>query len=58
VIASKEGNMALKGPLWTPEEEEELRTLILRAKSVEAIARKLGRTPTAIRRRAGTLKRR
>jgi leader peptidase (prepilin peptidase)/N-methyltransferase len=42
VIASKEGNMALKGPLWTPEEEEELRTLILRAKSVEAIARKLG----------------
>jgi hypothetical protein len=48
--------MALKGPPWTPEEEEELRTLILGAQSVEAIARKLGRTPKAIRRRAGTLK--
>jgi hypothetical protein len=48
--------MALKGPLWTAEEEEELRALILSAKNVEAIARKLGRTPKAIRRRASVLK--
>ena len=41
---------------WTREEEEELRALILRAKSVEAIAKKLNRTPRAIRNRASDLK--
>jgi hypothetical protein len=47
---------ALKGPLWTPKEEEELRALILGAKSVEAIAKKLSRTSLAIRRRASKLR--
>lgn len=48
--------MSLKGPPWTSEEEEELRALILSAKSVETIARKLDRTPKAIRRRASVLR--
>ena len=41
---------------WTREEEEELRALILRAKSVEAIAKKFNRTPSAIRNKAHQLK--
>jgi IS30 family transposase len=41
---------------WTREEEEDLRALILRAKSVEAIAKKLNRTPSAIRNKAHQLK--
>jgi hypothetical protein len=47
---------AIQSPPWTPKEDEELRALILSAKSVEAIAQKLGRTPLAIRRRASMLK--
>ena len=35
---------------WTPEEENKLRELILGAKSVEAIAKLLNRTPSAVRR--------
>ena len=41
---------------WTRKEEEELRALILRGKSVEAIAMKLGRTPPSIRNKAYKLK--
>ena len=41
---------------WTEEEEEELRALILSGKSIEAVAKKLNRTPRAIRTRAGKLK--
>jgi hypothetical protein len=43
-------------PPWTPEEENKLRELILGAKSVEAIAKLLNRTPLAVRRRASRLK--
>ena len=42
--------------LWTREEEEDLRALILRAKSIEAIAKKLDRSPIAIRSKATKLK--
>jgi hypothetical protein len=41
---------------WTPDEEKRLRELILSAKSVEATAQLLGRTPLAVRRRASKLK--
>jgi hypothetical protein len=41
---------------WTREEEEQLRALILSGKSKEAVAKKLNRTPTAIRTKAGKLK--
>ena len=44
--------MATPTPPWTPEEENKLRELILSAKSVEAIAKLLNRTPLAVRRRA------
>jgi len=37
---------------WTPEEENKLGELIIGAKSVEAIAKWLNRTPRAVRRRA------
>jgi hypothetical protein len=47
---------ATPSPPWTPTEDEELRALILGAKSVEAIAKKLNRTPLAVRRRASMLK--
>jgi hypothetical protein len=43
-------------PPWTPEEEDKLRELILRGKSVEAIAKLLNRTPLAVRRRASMLR--
>jgi hypothetical protein len=43
-------------PPWTPEEENKLRELILGAKSVEAIAKLLNRTPSAVRRRASMLR--
>ena len=42
--------------LWTREEEEQLRALILSGKSKEAVAKKLNRTPTAIQTKAGKLK--
>jgi hypothetical protein len=47
---------ATPSPPWPPKEDEELRALILNAKSVEAIAKKLNRTPLAIRRGASMLK--
>jgi hypothetical protein len=43
-------------PPWTPEEEIKLRELILSAKSVEAIAKLLNRTPLAVRQRASRLR--
>jgi hypothetical protein len=41
---------------WTPEEENKLGELIIGAKSVEAIAKWLNRTPRAVRRRASMLR--
>ena len=41
--------------LWTREEEEELRALILSGKSPEAIAVRFNRTPKAIRNKANKL---
>ena len=41
---------------WTRKEEKELRALILSGKSVEAIAMKLNRTPSAIRNKGHKLK--
>jgi DNA-binding NarL/FixJ family response regulator len=43
-------------PPWTAEEENKLRELILRGKSVEAIAKSLNRTPLAVRHRASRLR--
>jgi IS30 family transposase len=54
--AEGEGEMKTLQKPWTREEEDELRALILRAKSVEAIAKKLNRTPSAIRNKARQLK--
>ena len=42
--------------LWTPEEDDELRSSILASKDIATIAKQLNRTQTAIRRRAGKLK--
>jgi hypothetical protein len=47
--------MATPTPPWTAAEEDKLRKLILSAKSVEAIARLLNRTPKAVRKRASKL---
>jgi Fe2+ transport system protein FeoA len=44
-----------RGP-WTPEQDKELRTLVLSSNSVDTIARALNRTSFAIRRRANTLR--
>jgi Fe2+ transport system protein FeoA len=41
---------------WTPEQDKELRTLVLSSNSVDTIARALNRTSFAIRRRANTLR--
>jgi hypothetical protein len=41
---------------WTPEEMNELRLEILASKDIETIAKELGRTPKAIRRKASELK--
>ena len=43
-------------PLWTPEEDDELRSSILASKDIATIAKELNRTQTAIRRRAAKLK--
>jgi hypothetical protein len=48
--------MATPTPPWTSEEENKLQELILGAKSVEAIAKLLNRTPSAVRRRASMLR--
>ena len=42
--------------LWTPEEDDELRSSILASKDIATIVKKLNRTETAIRRRAAKLK--
>jgi hypothetical protein len=42
--------------LWTPKEDDELRSSILASKDIATIAKKLNRTQTAIRRRATKLK--
>ena len=42
--------------LWTPEEDDELRSSILASKDIATIAKELNRTQTAIRRRATKLK--
>jgi len=42
--------------LWTPEEDDELRSSILASKDIATIAKQLNRTQTAIRRRAAKLK--
>ena len=43
-------------PLWTPEEDDELRSSILASKDIATIAQELNRTQTAIRRRATKMK--
>jgi hypothetical protein len=55
-IEGEEEMTATPTPPWTPEEENKLRELILGAKSVEAVAKLLNRTPLAVRRRASMLK--
>jgi hypothetical protein len=55
VGATKMGG-AVQGPLWTIEQEAELRALVLASKDIETIARQLDRSPLAIRRRANKLK--
>ena len=42
--------------LWTPEEDDELRSSILASKNIATIAKELNRTQEAIRRRATKLK--
>ena len=47
----------VRNPLWTPEEDDKLRSLILlSSKDVETIAKQLNRTRRAIRGRAAKLK--
>jgi hypothetical protein len=41
---------------WSIEDDDRLRILILDARSIEAIARVIGRTPSAIRKRASKMK--
>jgi hypothetical protein len=43
-------------PLWTPEEDDELRSSILASKDIATIAQELNRTQMAIRRRATKMK--
>ena len=42
--------------LWTPEEDDELRSSILASKDIATIAQELNRTQKAIRRRAAKMK--
>jgi hypothetical protein len=42
--------------LWTPEEDDELRSSILASKDIATIAKELNRSQTAIGRRAAKLK--
>ena len=48
--------MVPRNLLWTPEEDDELRSSILASKDIATIAKELNRTQTAIRRRATKLK--
>jgi hypothetical protein len=41
---------------WTPEEEDELPSLVLASKNIATIAKELNRTRTAVRRKASKLK--
>jgi hypothetical protein len=41
---------------WTPEQDKELRALVLSAHCVDSIAKALNRTAFAVRRRANTLR--
>jgi len=43
-------------PRWTPEEDDELRSLVISSKDIATIAEHLNRTHKAIRRRATKLK--
>jgi hypothetical protein len=47
---------SLQRPPWTPDETERVRNLILSGKSIEAISRVVGRTPSAIRKTASKLR--
>ena len=52
-----EGEMMVpRNLLWTPEEDDELRSSILASKDIATIAKQLNRTQKAIRRRATKLK--
>ncbi len=44
------------GPVWTPYEDERLRTLALSGESVVTIARQMNRSEAAVRKRAVRLK--
>jgi Myb-like DNA-binding domain len=48
--------MVPRNPLWTPEEDDKLRSLILSSNDVATIAKQLKRTQRAIRGRATKLK--
>ena len=48
--------MVPRNPLWTPEEDDKLRSLILSSKDIPTIAKRLNRTQRAIRGRAAKLK--
>ena len=48
--------MVPRNPLWTPEEDDELRSLTVASKDIATIAKELNRTQKAIRRRATKLK--
>ena len=48
--------MVPRNPLWTPEEDDKLRSLILSSKDIPTIAEQLNRTQRAIRGRAAKLK--
>jgi hypothetical protein len=43
-------------PMWTPEEDDELRSLVISSKDIATIAKQLNRTHKAVRRRATKLK--
>ena len=48
--------MVPRNPLWTPEEDDKLRSLIMSSKDIPTIAKQLNRTQRAIRGRAVKLK--
>jgi hypothetical protein len=48
--------MVPRNPLWTPEEDDKLRSLIISSKDIATIAKQLNRTQKAIRDRAAKLK--
>ena len=48
--------MVPRNILWTPEEDDKLRSLIISSKDIATIAKQLNRTQKAIRDRAAKLK--